>query len=87
MNVDPALKREQEAFEAQLDELLKQHRGQFVLFKDGRPVEFFPDHATAYSRALELFGIDATFLIAAVAKSEPRPISVAWDAGIMFEDV
>jgi len=86
MSVDPTLKREQEAFEAQLDELLKQHEGEFVLFKDGRPVEFFSDHGAAYSRALDLFGIDATFLIAEVAKSEPRAISVAWEAGIMFED-
>lgn len=80
------LKQEQDAFEAQLDELLRDHKGQFVLFKNGRPVEFFEDHGAAYTRGLDLFGLDSPFLIAPVAKSEPQPISVAWEAGVMFEN-
>jgi hypothetical protein len=75
---------EQRAFEQQLDELLKEHRGQYVLFKGGQPVDFFSDNDSAYTAALDRFGIDATYLIARVEKSEPMAISMAWDAGVMF---
>ena len=88
MSVDPILKKEQLAFEAQLNELLKEHEGQVAIFKDGRAVEFFPEHGAAYARALDLFGIDGKFLIVAIKKSEPEPrtVSVAWEAGVMFEN-
>ena len=81
---NPKLKEEQEAFDKQLPDLLPSHQGQFVLFKDGKPVEFFDDHPSAYRAALDEFGLDATFLIAPVVESHPEPISIAWDAGVMF---
>ncbi len=80
----PTLQEEQDAFNAQLDELLKDHAGQFVLFKDGGPIEFFPDQITAYSRGLEKFGLDQIFLVAPVIKTVPEPVSVSWEAGVMF---
>src|SRR5439155_5542112 len=38
------LEQEQAAFEAQLDRLLAEHPGEYALFKNGKPVGFFPDH-------------------------------------------
>jgi len=77
------LQEEQAAFEAQLDGLLAEHANQYVLFKGGQPVAFFPDHSTAYAAALERFGVDATFLIAQVRKTVPQPVSLSWEAGVL----
>jgi len=82
---DPELlQREQDAFDRQLDGLLADHEGQFVLVRDGNVVAFFADHESAYAAALDRFGLDATFLVAQVKKFPPQPVSVAWDAGVMF---
>jgi hypothetical protein len=78
------LKQEQEAFDRQLNDLFREHANEFVLFHSGTPVAFYPDEASAYAEALRRFGPDGTFLIAQVAKSEPAPVSVAWDFGVMF---
>jgi hypothetical protein len=78
------LAEERKAFETQLSDLLAAHRNQYVLFKDGKPVAFFADNATAYDEALKRFGVDATFLIAQVVEQDPQPVSLALDAGVMF---
>jgi hypothetical protein len=82
---DPnVLRQEQEAFERQLDALLTDHEGQYVVFQGGKVVAFFDDHESAYAAALDRFGPDATFVVAQIRKSPPQPVSVAWDAGVMF---
>ena len=82
---DPAvLRQEQEAFEEQLKRLLAKHESQWAVFKGREVIDFFDDHESAYSAALDRFGPDATFLVVRVEKSPPRPVSVAWDAGVMF---
>jgi|CXWL01.1.fsa_nt_gi hypothetical protein len=78
------LEQEQEAFDRQLDALLVDHAGQFVLFHGGSPVAFFAAEATAYEEALKRFGPDGVFLIAPIERIDPQPISVAWDFGVMF---
>jgi hypothetical protein len=78
------LEQEQEAFDQQVDELLKEHRGEFALFKDGRAVAFFPDHPTAYTEGLKRFGLDSVFLVAPISPPHRQPISLAWTAGVMF---
>lgn len=78
------LQEEQDAFNRQLDRLLQDHRGQFVLFKDGNPVQFFPDHGSAYAAGLDRFGLDAVFLVAPVEPPRGEPISLSWQAGVMF---
>ena len=78
------LREEQDAFNAQLDSLLGKHEGEFVLFKGGKPVEFFRDKSAAYGAGLERFGLDSTFLIAPVVKPSRVPVSVSWEAGVMF---
>jgi len=80
------LEEEQRAFEAQLDSLRAGHEGQFVLFKDGAPADFFEGHAAAFRAGIERFGLEAAFLVAEVTKIRPTPISVSWQLGIMFAD-
>ena len=78
------LQEEQAAFDSQLPDLLREHRGQFILFKDGHPVGFFADHGSAYAAGLERFGLDAVFLVAPVEPPRRQPISFSWQAGVMF---
>ena len=78
------IREEQKAFDEQLVGLLKEHRGEFVIFKDGAPAGFFKSNPEAYAKALELFGLKSVFLIAQVEEEPPRSVSLAWDAGVMF---
>ena len=75
---------EQTDFDKQIPDLLKDHRGQFVLFQDGRPVEFFPTNDAAYAAGVARFGPRGTFLVAPVLPESPVPVSMAWDYGVMF---
>ena len=79
------LQEEREAFVAQLPALMKEHAGEFVLFDNGSPVGFFSDHAAAYEAGLDRFGLDRPFLIAKVEPPHPQPVSLSWEAGVMFE--
>jgi hypothetical protein len=77
------IQEEQQAFEQVRDRLLTEHRGEFVLFKDGQVVGFFPTHTEAYAAGLEKFGPDAVFLVAQVAAQTPST-SISWELGVMF---
>jgi hypothetical protein len=79
-----AVEQEQTAFDAQLPEMLRDHAGEFVLFKDGQPVEFFSTYDEAYRGGLARFGVDATFLVSEVKRRTPQSTSLAWEAGVMF---
>ncbi len=78
------LRVEQEAFDQQLDDMLQSHPGEFVLFKDGKPVSFYSDYQAAYKAGIENFGTNQIFLVSEVKKREPAPISLSWFAGVMF---
>jgi hypothetical protein len=78
------LAEERKAFDAQLDELLRIHSGEFALMKHGRVVGFYPSHEAAYEAGLLKFGLDSVFLIAPVVKEQPEPVSIAWESGVMF---
>lgn len=78
------IEREQEAFDQQLDEMMKEHEGQFALFQNAAPVGFFPSYDEAYGAGLESFGMDQTFLVSEVKKRSPQTTSVAWESGVMF---
>ena len=78
------IEQEQEAFERQLDELLKTHGGEFVLFKDGAPVGFFPTHVAAYESGIDQFGPDDVFLVSRVEPPQAPSTSLSWDLGVMF---
>jgi hypothetical protein len=83
-NAYPQLYREQVAFDAQLADLVREHEGEFVIFKDGTPVDFFSTYDEAYSEALARFGIDETYLVSEVKHRQPHVTSLAWEAGAMF---
>lgn len=76
------IKREQEAFDRQLDQMIDEHEGEFVLFHDGAPVAFFPIYEEAYRAGLERFGMDETFLVSEVKRRGPQVTSYAWEAGV-----
>jgi len=78
------LDEEQRAFDDQLPALLEAHEGEFILFKDGKVVAFFPDEDLAYETGLDQFGLDSLFLVSRVERTEPRPISLSWELGVMF---
>lgn len=80
---EPTLEQEQTAFDAALDELMKEHHGQFVVFKNGKVVGFYPDYETAYNAGLAQFGLDRPFLVSEVERRPPQSVSLAWDAGVM----
>lgn len=80
----PELEREQAAFDSQLEEILKQHEGEFVLFKDGQPIDFFPAYDAAYRAGIDRFGLDQTFLVSDVKRRPPEITSISWQAGVMF---
>lgn len=79
------LEQERAALNAMLHELMKEHAGEFVLFDDAAPVGFYPDHATAYEAGLDRFGLDRPFLLAKIEPLSPQPVSLSWEAGVLFE--
>ena len=81
---DLDLEKERRAFDQQLPELMKDHQGEFVLFKDGRAVAFFPTYDAAYAAGLDRFGLDAEFLIQEVVEEQPKGCSISWEAGVSF---
>ncbi len=69
MSLDPQLRRrraDQEAFDAQLDELLQHHLGKWVLFGRGRALGVFETYSGAFRFGLRLFGTRRVFLVARV---------------------
>jgi hypothetical protein len=80
----PQLQREQDAFDSQLAEMMKEHAGKFVVFHHEQPVEFFDTFGQAYRAGIKKFGVDETFLVSEVKEREPEPSNAAWDSGAMF---
>jgi hypothetical protein len=69
VNLDPQLRQrqaEQEAFDAQLDELLQYHLGKWVLFGRGRALGVFETYSGAFRFGLHLFRTRRVFLVARV---------------------
>jgi hypothetical protein len=77
------LQREQDAFDAALPDLLVEHRGQIVIFKDERPVGFYRSFEEAYAQAIRHFGLDTVFLISKVTVEKPSSSSITWDLAVL----
>ena len=75
---------ERAAFDAQLDVLLESHEGQIALFHRGELCALFTDNVAAYETGLERFGLDDVFLVSEIRRIDPTPVSIAWNAGVMF---
>lgn len=68
---------EQEAFNKQLNNLMKKHRGKYALCKHGKPINYYDSFDEAYQAGLDRFGLDDHFLIAQVEKQYPTMIYCA----------
>jgi hypothetical protein len=78
-----AILKEHEAFAAQLPHLMESHQGEWVLFKSGSPVAFFPSVDAAFSRGVELFGTSDPFLLEQVKPRSDQPTCINWACGIL----
>ena len=76
----PQLSREQKAFDAQLDEMMRDHEGQFVLFHAEKPVAFFATYNEAYQAGLDQFGLDAVYIVSEVKRRDLHATSITWAA-------
>lgn len=77
------LEREQKAFDSQLDQMMSEHEGEFVLFRDEKPVAFFDSYDEAYQAGLDRFGLDEIYIVSEVKRRNQYATSVTWAAGAM----
>ena len=67
-------------FHQALPSLLAEHRGRWVVFKDGSVQSEHATEAEAYNSAVQTFGRDAGFVVAQITEISPTPIT----AGVLF---
>jgi len=79
----PKLEREQKAFDSQLDDMMREHEGEFVLFRDEKPVAFFGTYDEAYQAGIDQFGLDGVYIVSKVKRRDHYATSVTWAAGAM----
>ena len=77
------LEQEQQAFDDQLDDMMRDHDGEYVLFRGGAPVEFFESYNAAYQAGLDRFGLDGVYIVSQVKRRDRHATSVTWAAGAM----
>ena len=70
MDAVDELKAERDFFEAHRAELLKEHKGKFVLIKDSQLVDTFDTAENAYVAGVQKFG-NVPFLIKQVLEKDP----------------
>jgi len=59
------------------------HEGEFVVFKDQRPVGFYSSFKEAYSGAIDLFGLESVFLVSEVRRQVPGSALLSWDLAVL----
>jgi hypothetical protein len=79
-----SIHKERKKFKAQLAELIKEHLGKWVLFKDGEVISFFESQEQAYTEGLKRFGIDIPFLIDQVVEKPPQNTSFSIELGSIY---
>jgi hypothetical protein len=77
------LRQEQNAFEELLPELLEEHRGEYAVFCECKPVGFYQSREIAYRAGLKRWGLDGVFLVSEVTETESDAVSVVWEFGLM----
>jgi hypothetical protein len=77
------LEREQKAFDLQLKDMMRDHDGEFVLFRGEKPIAFFATYNEAYQAGLDQFGLDDVYIISEVKRRDHHATSVTWAAGAM----
>lgn len=74
---------EQSAFDQHLQEMLADHAGKFVVFKDRKARGFHATYHEAYSAALDEFGMNVAFLVSEVKEHGEEAVSISWSAGVL----
>lgn len=75
---------ETKRFRAALPELLKTHRGKWVVFKDGSVQGIHDDEKTAYEDAVGRFGALGGYVIAPIVETSPTPVTAAVLFGLSY---
>jgi hypothetical protein len=75
---------EKSAFNSMLEQLLKEHEGEWVIFQNKAVFDFFKSKEDAYKKALSVFGIDKAFLIEQITRKIPQNCSFALELGTIF---
>lgn len=81
-----ALRREEDAFAAQLPGLLPKHANKFVVYKDGVVVSLHATYSDAFAAAVGRFGPGALVLVTQIKPRVFEGVSVSWTAGAMFAE-
>ena len=68
----PRLEIEEKAFDLQLESMMRDHDGEFVLFRDEKPVAFFPTYNEAYQAGLDQFGLDDVYIVSEVKRRDTQ---------------
>jgi hypothetical protein len=77
------LEREQKAFDSQLDDMMRDHDGEFVLFRGEKPVLFSSTYDEAYRAGLDQFGLDEVYIVSEVKRRDHHAASITWAAGAL----
>jgi hypothetical protein len=83
MDAAEKVRHEMEVFRRMLPGLLEEHSGQWVIFFDGKLIDFFADEASAYKAAMQQFGPGTGFVVAQVAPEQPQPTSFTLLFGVV----
>jgi hypothetical protein len=81
-STNAAIEDEKKAFIARLPDMLREHSGEFAVFKGGVPVGFFVDMTQAYQFAIDKYGPEGGFLIREVAPERLEVASLTWHFGV-----
>jgi hypothetical protein len=68
---------ETKLFRAALPGLLENHRGKWVVFKDGSVRSFHDDEKAAYDAAVREFGAGTGYVIGPILETHPTPVTAA----------
>lgn len=75
--------KEKQAYEKAREELLKEHKGKYVIFKDEQAQGFYANHMEAYEAGIRKYGLDAVFLVQEVTDRPDPSISLTWQLGLL----
>ena len=84
--MNQTIEREQQAFDFALPDLLEEHEGEWVVFRDAKPVLFEATLQKAYAAAVERYGSREVFLVQEVRPARSEPVSISWEAGVMYSN-
>ena len=78
-----AIRAAQHAFDKLVPELIEQgQQNRFALFADGELKGVFDTDGEAYAVALAEYGVDGVFIVDAILKKTPEPVSLSWELGL-----